>query len=63
MTHEILTRIRSLNRVSISMQAGLVDTGTAAREVAAIEAQLHDLVGRLRDSVGMNTPATTDVPS
>ena len=31
------------------MRAGLMDTESAARELAVAEADLHELVGRIRD--------------
>src|SRR5262245_11138863 len=52
-TEEILSKIRYLNQVSISMRAGLLDSEGAAQELDLTEKQLHDLVGRLRYTAGV----------
>lgn len=52
-TDEILTRIRYLNQVSISMRAGLLDVEGASQEVEQTEKQLHELVGTLRFVAGI----------
>jgi hypothetical protein len=52
-TDEILSKIRYLNQVSISMRAGLLDEDGAAQEVELTEKQLHELVERLRYSAGV----------
>lgn len=52
-TDEILTRIRYLNQVGISMRAGLLDIEGAAQELELTERQLHDLVDRLRPAAGV----------
>lgn len=54
-TDEVLTRIRFLNQVSISMRAGLLDEEGAAQEIEITEKQLHDLVSRLRFAAGRET--------
>jgi hypothetical protein len=54
-TDEVLTRIRFLNQVSISMRAGLLDEDGAAQEIEMTEKQLHDLVARLRFAAGRET--------
>ena len=51
-TEEILSRIRYLNQVSISMRAGLLDTEGAAHEIDMVEAQLHELVAQLKGVAG-----------
>lgn len=56
-TDEILTRIRYLNQVAISMRAGLLDRDGAAQEVDITEKQLHDLVEQLRNSAGVENEA------
>ena len=53
LTVDVLGKIRRLNRLAIAMRAGLMDTEEAAREIAAAEADLHDLVDRLRDVAGV----------
>jgi len=52
LTEEILTKIRYLNQVAISMRAGLLDAEGAAQEIDLTEKQLHDLVNRLRQAAG-----------
>jgi hypothetical protein len=52
-TEEVLSKIRYLNQVSITMRAGLLDEEGAAQEIELTEKQLHDLVERLRFAAGM----------
>lgn len=52
-TDEILSKIRYLNQVSISMRAGLLDAEGAAQEIELTEKQLHELVERLRFTAGV----------
>jgi hypothetical protein len=52
-TEDILTKIRYMNQVSISMRAGLLDEEGAAQELELTEKQLHELVDRLRYSAGV----------
>jgi hypothetical protein len=52
-TEEVLSKIRYLNQVSITMRAGLLDEEGAAQEIDLTEKQLHDLVERLRFAAGM----------
>jgi hypothetical protein len=59
-TGEVLGKIRGLNRVATSMRAGLMDAQDAAREIAVAEAELHELVGRLRDVAGADDGEGTD---
>ena len=47
-TEEMLSRVRYLNQVSISMRAGLLDADGAAQEIALVEEQLHEIVGQLK---------------
>jgi len=54
-TEEILTRIRYLNQVSISMRAGLLDREGAAQEIDVTERQMHDLVEQLRHAAGVES--------
>ena len=51
-TEEILSKIRYLNQVAISMRAGLLDAEGAAQEIDLTEKQLHELVTRLRRDAG-----------
>jgi hypothetical protein len=52
-TEEFLRKVRYLNQVAISMRAGLIDVGGAAQEIDATEAQLHELIRRLRTVAGV----------
>ena len=52
-TEEILSKIRYLNQVSVSMRAGLLDVDGAAQEIEVTEKQLHELVGQLRGVAGV----------
>ena len=58
-TDEILSKIRYLNQVAISMRAGLLDVDGAAQEIALTERQLHELVDRLRAFAGVEDDAAT----
>lgn len=51
-TEDVLSKIRYLNQVSISMRAGLLDVSAAASEIEITERQLHELVDRLRSFAG-----------
>ena len=52
-TEEILSKIRYLNQVAISMRAGLLDVDGAAQEIDLTEKQLHELIDRLRSYAGV----------
>jgi hypothetical protein len=54
-TDEVLSKIRYLNQVVISMKAGLLDAEGAAQEIELTERQLHDLVTKLRFTAGVET--------
>jgi hypothetical protein len=56
-TEDMLGKIRYLNQVAVAMRAGLLDEEGAAQEVAITEKQLHDLVGRLRSTAGLEMDA------
>lgn len=56
-TDDILSKIRYLNQVAISMRAGLLDVDGAAQEIALTERQLHELVDRLRTYAGVEESA------
>lgn len=51
-TEDVLSKIRYLNQVSVSMRAGLLDLDGAAQEIDLTEKQLHELVDRLRAYAG-----------
>ena len=52
-TEEILSKIRYLNQVAVSMRAGLLDVDGAAQEIGMTERQLHDLIDQLREHAGV----------
>lgn len=58
-TEEMLVKIRFLNQVSVAMRVGLLDEEGAAQEVEITEKQLHDLVGRLRATAGVEIDPKT----
>lgn len=54
-TEELLAKIRYLNKVSISMRAGLLDEEGAAQELDLVERQMHELVDRMRFAAGVES--------
>lgn len=54
-TDDVLSKIRYLNQVAVSMRAGLLDGEGAAQELELTERQLHELVARLRLSAGVES--------
>jgi hypothetical protein len=52
-TEEILTKIRYMNQISISMRDGLLDAEGARQEIELTERQLHEAVDRIRHSAGI----------
>ena len=54
-TEEVLSKIRYLNQVAISMRAGLLDMDGAAQEIDLTEKQLHELIDRLKSYAGVET--------
>lgn len=52
-TDEMLSRVRHMNQLSISIRAGLLDLDGAAQEIEGAEKQLHDLVNQLRHVAGL----------
>jgi hypothetical protein len=54
-TDEILSKIRYLNQVAISVKAGLLDPEGAAQEIDLTERQLHECVDRLRAHAGVES--------
>jgi hypothetical protein len=52
-TGEVLSKIRYLNQVAISMRSGFLDVEAAAQEIDMTEVQLHELVSRLRTLAGV----------
>jgi len=55
----MLSKIRYLNQVAISMRAGLLDVDGAAQEIALTERQLHEIVDRLRALAGVEDADTS----
>jgi len=56
-TAELLGKIRRLNRVATSMRVGLMRPEEGAREIAATEHELHELVSRLHEAAGVEDDA------
>src|SRR5207245_338322 len=54
-TEDVLSKIRYLNQVAISMRAGLLDAEGATQELEITEKQLHELVARLRYAAGVES--------
>ena len=54
-TEEVLSKIRYLNQVAISMRAGLLDMDGAAQEIDLTEKQLHELIDRLKGYAGVES--------
>lgn len=52
-TDDILTKIRYMNQIAISMRDGLLDEEGAAQEIDLTERQLHECVERLRHAAGV----------
>lgn len=51
-TDDILSKIRYLNQVALSMRAGLLDVDGAAQEIDFTEKQLHGLIHQLSEHAG-----------
>ena len=52
-TDDILTKIRYMNQIAVSMREGWIDEDGATQEIDLTEQQLHDLIGKLRDLAGL----------
>ncbi len=52
-TDDILTKIRYINQIAISMRDGLLDADGAHQEIDLTEKQLHDCIQRLSDAAGV----------
>jgi len=50
---EMLMKIKYMNRVSINMQNGLLDTEGAKQEIELIQRQLHEMIDRMPGHAGM----------
>ena len=53
LTDEVLSKIRYLNQVAVSMRSGVLDREGAAQEIEVTERQLHELVSKVRDFAGV----------
>jgi hypothetical protein len=51
-TDDILTKIRYLNQITVSMKEGWIDEDGAGQEIELTEQQLHELIDRLRGLAG-----------
>ena len=51
-TDEVLTKIRYLHQVAVSMRSGMLDSEGASQEIELTERQLHDCIRRLREQAG-----------
>jgi hypothetical protein len=52
-TDDVLTKIRFMNQIAISMRAGMLDAEGAKQEIELTEKQLHDCIERLRHAAGI----------
>ncbi len=52
-TDDVLTKIRYLNQLAISVRDGLLDEEGAAQEMELIERQLHECIDHLRQNAGV----------
>ena len=52
-TDDILTKIRYMNQIAISMRDGLLDEEGAHQEIDLTERQLHECIERLREAAGI----------
>ncbi len=52
-TDEILTKIRYLNQIAISMREGILDEDGANQEIELTERQLHESIQKLRHTAGV----------
>ena len=52
-TDDILTKIRYLNQIAISVRDGLLDEDGASQEIELTERQLHESIKKLRHTAGV----------
>jgi|SRR5437763_3847451 hypothetical protein len=52
-TDDILTKIRYLNQIAMSVRDGLLDEEGANQEIELTEGQLHDSIQKLRHTAGV----------
>src|SRR5262245_56017533 len=54
LTDDILTKIRYMNQIVVSMREGWIDEDGASQELELTERQLHDCIDRLRGLAGQD---------
>jgi hypothetical protein len=52
-TEEIIAKIKYMNQIAISMQAGVIDPDGATQELELTEQQIIDIVARLKEFAGV----------
>jgi len=52
-TDDILTKIRYLNQIALSVREGLLDEEGASQEIEVTERQLHESIQKLRHTAGV----------
>jgi hypothetical protein len=52
-TDEIIAKVRYMNQIAISMQAGVIDPDGAAQEIELTEHQIIEVVKRLKEFAGL----------
>ena len=50
---EILTKVKYMNRLAITMRSGMLDSEGANQEMDLIQQQLHEVVDRLKGAAGV----------
>jgi hypothetical protein len=52
-TEEIIAKVKYMNQIAISMQAGVIDPDGASQELELTEQQIVEIVGRLKEFAGV----------
>lgn len=52
-TLELLSKVRYMNQVGVSMRNGLIDAEAAHQEMELTEGQMHELVGQMKHLAGV----------
>lgn len=50
---EILTKVKYMNRVAVTMRTGMIDADGGSQELDQIQQQLHEVVDRLKGVAGV----------
>ncbi|MBA2686951.1 MAG: hypothetical protein H0U64_02510 [Gemmatimonadaceae bacterium] len=50
---DILTKVKYMNRVAVTMRSGMIDKEGANQEIDLIQQQLHEVVDRLKGAAGV----------